>query len=278
MPAIGIPWDPNLFRIGEFQFTWHSVFAVIGILAGVGMARWLGRRTPLSADQVNTLAIAAVIGGMVTARFLYVIDNWDQFAGDLVLIIAIPQAAGITVWGAVIGGAMAVSLAAWWMRLPIRTAVDIGAPGLILGMGIGRIGDLINGEHHALPTDLPWAVFYTHPQTPGQLLPVHPATTYEMLGDLLIFGVALWLARRHLGKGYLFWLVVGGYSALRFSLQFLRLDQPLHFDLFAQSQIIGLLGMALTGGWLLRRAYRRRAATPTGAPAPPKQRRRRSNS
>ena len=283
MFAIGIPWDPNIFEIGGFRFTWHSVFAVVGILAGILVARWLGRRTAIKAEQVNTLALSAVIGGMVTARFLYVIDFWDLFAADPVRIIAIPQAPGITVWGAVIGGAIAVSLAGWWMRLPVRTAVDIGAPGLILGMGIGRIGDLINGEHHALPADLPWAVYYTHPLAVGQGpvnpfagdWPVHPASTYELLGDLLIFGLALWLARRHTGKGHLFWLVLGGYSAMRFGLQFLRLDQPLHFGVFAQSQIIGLLGMILTGAWLVRRAYRRLA--PTVAPAQPERRRRRSS-
>jgi phosphatidylglycerol:prolipoprotein diacylglycerol transferase len=265
--AIAIPWDPTLLQLGGFRLTWHSIFAVIGILVGVYTARRLGRRTRLTDDQVITLAMWSIVAGIVMARFLYVIDEWPRFAPNPTRIFLLNDG-GITVWGAVIGGSLAVGLVAWWRRWPVRDALDMGAPGLILGMGIGRIGDLINGEHHALATDLPWAVLYTHPQAVGQPFPVHPATTYELLADLAIFGVALWLARRHMGTAYLFWLVVGGYSAMRFGLQFLRLDQPEHFLGLQQSQIIGVLGMLLTAVWLVRRGLRKLKPRPAG-PAPP---------
>ena len=198
MLAIQIPWDPNLFELGGFRFTWHSLWAVIGLIAGVYVARRLGRLTTIDDDRVTTLALWAIAGGVVMARFLYVIDNLDHFSGNIGRVFALNDG-GITVWGAPIGGAIAVSLAAWWMRLSVPTAIDIGSPGLILGMAIGRVGDLINGEHLATATDLPWAVYYTHAATLGQGHPVHPATTYELLGDLVIFGVLLILARRRDG-------------------------------------------------------------------------------
>ncbi len=258
MLAIQIPWDPNLFELGGFRFTWHSLWAVIGLIAGVYVARRLGRLTTIDDERVTTLALWAIAGGVVMARFLYVIDNLDHFSGNIGRVFALNDG-GITVWGAPIGGAIAVSLAAWWMRLSVPTAIDIGSPGLILGMAIGRLGDLINGEHLATATDLPWAVYYTHAATLGQGHPVHPATTYELLGDLVIFGVLLILARRVMGRGHLFWTVLGSYAALRFGLQFLRLDQPGHFLGLQQSQIIGVLAMLTTAGriaWGLRRRWR----------------------
>ncbi len=267
MLAIAIPWDPNLFEIGGFRFTWHSLCAVIGILVGVYVARWMGRRTTIDDDKVTTLALWAVAGGIVMARFLYVIDNLDQFGGNIGRVFALNEG-GITVWGAPIGGAIAVSIASWWMRLPVRTALDIGSPGLILGMSIGRLGDLINGEHLATASDLPWAVFYTNPATLGQGFPVHPATTYELLGDVIIFGVLLLLASRVMGRGYMFWTMLGSYAALRFGLQFLRLDQLPHFLGLQQSQIIGVLAMLATAGWIawdfVRRSRPSEPAEPGG--------------
>ncbi len=275
MFAIAIPWDPDLLEIGAFRFTWHSLFAVVGIFVGVWVARRLGRWTDIPDDKVVTLALWAVGGGLVMARFFYVIDNLDQFQNDWARVFALNDG-GITVWGAPVGGGLAVGLAAWWMKLDVRTALDIGAPGLILGMGIGRIGDLVNGEHHALPTDLPWAVFYTHPNAIGQGAPVHPATTYEMLGDFAIFGLAVWIASRWLGRLYVFWAVLAGYGALRLGLQFLRIDQDPRLLGLQQSQLIAVLVLIAFAGWLGHRLrlHLRAARTPPVQAEPPHRRRR----
>jgi phosphatidylglycerol:prolipoprotein diacylglycerol transferase len=102
-------------------------------------------------------------------------------------------------------------------------------------MAIGRIGDFINGEHIAKETDLPWGVVYTHPDSPGftssvtatgEFIARHPATTYEMIGDLLIVGV-LALVFQRVWKhrpGIVFFLGVVLYSAMRFGVSYLRLD------------------------------------------------------
>ncbi len=285
MLAVEIPWDPNLFAIGGFRFTWHSLWAVIGIIVGVFVARRLASRSSISADQITTLALWGVAASVVMARALYVIDNWEQqFANNIAGIFQLNQG-GITVWGAIIGGSIGVGGAAWWMRLPVRTALDIGAPGTILGMGIGRIGDLINGEHHALASDLPWAVSYTHldslGQGPGQSdpfnigFPVHPATSYELLGDLVIFGLALWLVYRYMGSFATYWFVVAGYGALRLGLQFLRVDQHQLFWGLQQSQVIGIIGLVVATVWAVNRLMRRqRGATQAAksSPRPPRRR------
>ena len=249
MFAIAIPWDPEIFQISVFRFNWHSAFAIIGLLVGVGIAQRLGRRTTIPEDDVMTLALCGLGGGIMMARLLYVVDNLDLFTDNWGRIFAFHEG-GITVWGAPLGGALGVSLSAWWMKHPVRTAVDIGSPGLILGMAIGRIGDLVNGEHHALPSNLPWAVYYTHENTLGQATPIHPATTYELFGDLVIFALAMWLVTRYIGRLYVFWTVLAGYSAMRFGLQFLRIDQPVHVLGLQQSQIIGLIVLIAFGLWI----------------------------
>jgi phosphatidylglycerol:prolipoprotein diacylglycerol transferase len=103
--------------------------------------------------------------------------------------------------------------------------------GLIAGMGIGRIGDLINGEHLAKATSLPWGVFYTDPDSPAFAHSIavgahHPATTYEMLGDFAILALLIWLFRGPFLKrpGLTFFVFLDGYALMRFLVSKTRLD------------------------------------------------------
>ena len=115
-------------------------------------------------------------------------------------------------------------------RAEIRLAGS-GGQGLITGMAIGRLGDLVNGEHLSKATNLPWAVLYTHPDSPAfahslTVGPHHPATTYEMFGDLVILA-ALFLCmfgplRRRPGLTFFVFLI--GYSVMRWAVSFLRVD------------------------------------------------------
>ena len=116
--------------------------------------------------------------------------------------------------------------------------------GIVLGEAFGRIGDIINGEHHAVAcSGLPWCVRYTHPATLGQHDFVHPVVGYDLLVDLLIFAVLLWYWRRvrgHPPEGRVFWLYLVLYGGFRFATSFLRLD-PVVFAGLQEAQLLGLL-------------------------------------
>ena len=77
---IGI--DPTLVDIGGIEVTWHGVFTAIGVIVGVAIAAWLARRMGYSEDMVYNAALALVIGGIIGARGLYVIENWSEVGGD----------------------------------------------------------------------------------------------------------------------------------------------------------------------------------------------------
>jgi phosphatidylglycerol:prolipoprotein diacylglycerol transferase len=96
---------------------------------------------------------------------------------------------------------------------------------MMLGLAIGRIGDLINGEHIAKASDLPWAVTYSHPGSPAFFREaMHPATTYEMIGDLVILAILGLLWKRSPKSGVIFTLAFLLYAVMRFAVSFLRLD------------------------------------------------------
>jgi phosphatidylglycerol:prolipoprotein diacylglycerol transferase len=140
---------------------------------------------------------------------------------------------------------------------------DIAAPALLISMAIGRIGDVINGEHWAKATDLPWGVIYTHPESLGGGRPAsHPAVAYELLFDLALLAVIWPLRHRLRPSGMLFVLYGALYSTGRFFLSFLREESNEYFLGLNEAQIVSLLVMVVTIPLLVYRAQFVRAAPP----------------
>ncbi len=228
--AIEIPWDPNITTIGGFLLTWHGLFTAVGILVGVQIALRLARATDVDEDDMYTLALVAVPAGIIGARGLYVIENWEFFSDNLGEIIAITEG-GISVWGSLITGVLGAAAFAAWRGYDVRGSLDAAAFGMIPGLAIGRIGDLVNGEHLARATDWPWGVIYTDPDSPAFAHSIavgahHPATTYEMILGALIFAAMFPLFFRRLYRypGVTFMVAAAAYAVVRFSLTYTRLD------------------------------------------------------
>jgi phosphatidylglycerol:prolipoprotein diacylglycerol transferase len=241
---IEININPNIATVGPLLLTWHGLFSAIGLALGIfaagRMAQRHAHRTPGLEDQVYDTAFWAIIGGIVGARLLHVIDQWQFYAQNPMTILAINEG-GIAIYGAILGGSLAGWLYVLWKRYPVGQVADCGAAGLVLGQAVGRLGDVINGEHHGLPApDLPFSVRYTHPETLGEYgLPVHLAVGYELVWDVLVFGIVVWLAKRGARPGVPFWTYAVLYAAGRFIISFYRVDNIVLFGL-RQAQLVAL--------------------------------------
>jgi phosphatidylglycerol:prolipoprotein diacylglycerol transferase len=241
---VDLPFDPTL-TVGPFRIAWHSFWALVGM----GIGSWLSFRLarPLVKDErLFPYAIAVILGGLAAARIGHIADNWPYYSARPDQLIALWNG-GVAVTAAPIGSAIGGYIAARRLRLPLGFMFDITCIGIVLGEAIGRIGDIINGEHHAIAcTALPWCVRYTHPATLGQRELVHPVVAYDLLIDLAIFAAMLIYWRRvrgHAPEGRVFWLYVGLYGAFRFLTSFLRLD-PVLFAGLQEGQLLGLLYVA----------------------------------
>ena len=247
---INININPVLIDTGGFELTWHGLFTAVGIAFGVWLAVRLARRAAISEDDAMSIAVVSVLSGIIGARLLWVIEHTDQIrnVGD---IFALTDG-GISIYGAMIGGVIGgfIYVTLFKPDFPKWVALDVAAPGMILGQAIGRLGDTINGEHFAKMSELPWAFRYTHPQTDGPWaiwqdgsptgswfrgsleqageapVPVHPvAGGYELLLDFAILGVLLLLRRTKIGAGWGFTFYVLAYAAVRGLLSLLRTDE-----------------------------------------------------
>jgi phosphatidylglycerol:prolipoprotein diacylglycerol transferase len=231
--AIDINIDPTMFEAGPFTLTWHGFFTAVGIIFGVSLSVWLCKKDGIPSEIAQEVALVAVPSAIVGARLFYVFEHWGDFSGDPITIITDITEGGITLYGGLIGGVLGGLAYGFWRKLPIAITLDAAAPGMILGQGIGRIGDLINGEHHADPTSLPWAFRYIHPNTLGELgVAVHPtAGGYELLGDFIICALLVFVFRRIIKTpGWIFCTYIGLYGAMRFGLSYTRTDEATLWD------------------------------------------------
>ena len=251
--AIELPFDPNITTIGGFLLTWHGLFTAVGILVGVRLSLWISREIGFDVDDAYTLALIGIPSGIIGARALFVIEHWDYYGQNVADIMALTEG-GISIWGAVIGGVAGPLAFATWRGWDIWRGLDAASVGLIAGMGIGRIGDLINGEHLAKATDLPWGVIYTHPDSPAFAHSIavgahHPATTYEMLGDFAILALAIYLVLGPLRtwSGLTFFIYLDTYAVMRYFVSMLRVDSAdTFFFNVSVPQLVSLAVIAVT--------------------------------
>jgi phosphatidylglycerol:prolipoprotein diacylglycerol transferase len=251
LTMIEINIDPVLLRLGPLMITWHGFFTAVGVLAGIWLATRFAVERGYTEDDIMSIALWSVVGGIVGARLFHVVDAWPYYAADPLAILRVNEG-GLAICGTIVGGPIGGAIYAYRNHLSIPRLLDICGLGLILGMAIGRLGDIVNGEHHGSPTNLPWSVTYDHPQTLGEIgVSVHLAVGYELILDMLIFAVCTWLLYRRLmpRDSMVFTTLIALYSMGRVVIQFFRLDAPFFLGL-SQAQFLSF-AIGAIAIWLL---------------------------
>src|SRR5690606_9657492 len=137
-----------------------------------------------------------------------------------------------------------------WDFWVVADMIALSAP---IGIGLGRIGNFINGELYGRETSLPWAMVFPAGGDVGR----HPSQLYEaLLEGVVLFLVVRWIFNRRLTPGAAFWGFILGYGMVRFLVEFVRApDAQIGFDLGAltRGQLLSL-PMILVGGMMLARA------------------------
>ncbi len=259
-PAI----DPVFLRLGPLQFRWYGLMYVIGFLASYFIIRNEVRRKNLSldneavADLIFCLALGVVAGGRLGYVLFY---DLPVYLAHPLRIFAIWQG-GMSFHGGLIG----VSLAAVWYarryELSYLNLADLAALAAPVGLGLGRIGNFINGELYGRPTSMPWGMIFPD----GGPLPRHPSQLYEaLLEGVLLFLLVRLGARRLQASGSAMATFLCGYGLFRFVVELFREPDRqlgLFFGFFSMGQLLSL-PLFLAGGLLLVWLNRRKKAATT---------------
>ncbi|MDD5093525.1 MAG: prolipoprotein diacylglyceryl transferase [Dehalococcoidia bacterium] len=254
MIHIGV--DPVALSIGSIELRWYGIMVSLAVLTGITVPWMLARKEEgtggITRDQVLSLAIWAVPGGVVGARLIHVIDNWSYYSSNPSDIIG---GSGMGIFGAILGGTFTAVAYARIKKISVGQMADVGAFGLILAQVVGRIGCILNGCCTGEPTSLPWGVIYTNPNTGAdsiaQQTAVHPTHAYEILWDLIVFALMWSMRKRVKPAGALFLIYISAYSAGRFFISFLRTNDTGFLGL-QQAQIVSLLVLGVAIGWLIQ--------------------------
>lgn len=261
--TIGI--DPIIFELGPFEIRWYGIFITLAIVVGFAiLARDAGRKGFNKTDIWMSM-IWTVIGGIIGARIVHVLDNLDYYIANPGQLFGV-QIIGLAIYGGLAGGVLAFTIYFRIKHLPALRLLDCGAVAMPVAQVIGKFANLINGDTWGNPTTMPWGLTYTNPNTmlPKDLLgvPTHPTPIYEQLW-LIVVALVVWKVRPKLkGDGQAFILYVIGYSVGRFFISFLRVNNPLWLGLkeaqwIALGAIIVLVPVFI---WLGVRAQRAEVA------------------
>lgn len=222
------------FRIGDLVIHWYGIMIMLGVIAASYIAYREARRRREDPDHVWGLFPWALVAGIVGARVGWVVASLgEESMRDPSNWFKIWEG-GLSIHGAIIGGALAVALYCRRYNVSFFKWIDIIAPGLALAQAIGRWGNYFNQEAFGGPTNLPWGIpISTERQQEvagevwGEGTRFHPTFAYEMIWDLANFGLLMWLGRQRrfrLKEGDVFWVYLIFYSIGRYLIEELRVD------------------------------------------------------
>jgi prolipoprotein diacylglyceryl transferase len=243
-----IPSPPQgVWHLGPVPLRAYALFIIVGIVAAllIGDRRWEARGG--ERGVIYDIALWAVPFGLIGGRLYHLATDWRTYFGEGG---AGPIAAlriwdgGLGIWGAVALGGVGAWIACRRRGIPLPAFGDAIAPGIVLAQAIGRLGNYFNQELFGRETTLPWGLEIFYRRDPAGFVDVHsldgvstgqlamvvqPTFLYELLWDLALFVVLIFLDRRFtLGHGRLFATYVAGYCVGRFWVELLRDDTATH--------------------------------------------------
>jgi phosphatidylglycerol:prolipoprotein diacylglycerol transferase len=246
-----IPFTDSL-TLGPISLKWYSLFIFLAFLVGLGLCNHLRKDyTELREVDIWEALFYILIPGIIGARIYHVLTDWQLYQADPIQVIAI-WSGGLGIIGGIIGGGLGAVVYARHKKLRLDLVIGALAVVLPLGQAIGRIGNLFNYELYGLPTDAPWAL-YVPPQARFLILSdyeyYHPLFLYESLGCLVVFFLLYILWKKRVKPVKLVLLYFALYGAIRYVLDFLRLDGRNGIYFLSYAQWLILIGFIVALAW-----------------------------
>lgn len=244
--------DPVLIRLGPIAIRWYGLMYVFGLTAAffIIKARAASRKVALSIDDLHDLILYAAVGVILGGRLGYIFFyNLPYYLEHPAKFLAIWEG-GMSFHGGLLGVIVAVFVFCRRKGHPFYTIADLATPTVPIGLGLGRLGNFINGELFGRVTDVPWCMVFE--KTGGGPLCRHPSQLYEaLLEGLLLFAVIWVVGRQPRAPGTLFWTLIAGYGACRTFVELFR-EPDAHLGLLAGVLSMGqVLSLPMLAGGLV---------------------------
>ncbi len=234
--------NPTLFKIGFLEIRWYGLFYIISFIIGYFFLKQmlLQRNIKLSKEKYDNFLFNIMLGVIIGGRLGYVIFyNLSYYFHNPLHIF--------TVWEGGMsfhGGAIGVIIIGYFFckknKFSFYQLADPAMPLVSIGLGLGRLGNFINGELYGRITSAPWGMVF--PLSDGN--PRHPSQLYEaFLEGFLLFFISLIIFKKITKPGVTFWSWIGFYGIFRFLVEFYREPDPqlgFIFNFITMGQILSL--------------------------------------
>lgn len=241
-------------HLGPLAISPHGIGTAVGFIAGAYLMLPAAKRRGITEAQVWAMLTRAAIGALIGARAAYVINHLGDFDNPLEIFEL--WEGGASLLGGIAGGILAGYPVVRREGLSFWRTMDAAAPGLALGIAIGRIGDLIVADHLGKQTDFFLGYKCTGADTASPCIApigeaVHQPALYDMVSATLLLGFLLWLRRRPIRERTLILAFTIWYGLGRFIQDFTRIDET-HGTGLSGSQWTAALAVTAAIGLLVR--------------------------
>ena len=223
-----LPSPPtNGIALGPFDIRFYGLCYIAAVIAAVIISgrRWAAQGgDPRVAED---LALWGFPAGLIGGRLYFVLTSWDEVPDEWWGVFAVWKG-GLGLPGGIAAGVLVGIWRARRLGIDVPRFLDVAAPGILVAQAIGRLGNWFNQELFGRPTDLPWGLEIApefRPERFADAATFHPAFLYEILWDLGLAAVLVWLGHHtRIRPPGLFALYVAGYAAFRIFIETLRVD------------------------------------------------------
>jgi phosphatidylglycerol:prolipoprotein diacylglycerol transferase len=256
--------DPAIFRIGHFEIRWYGLMYIIGFVAAYFVIKYLAtkKKVRLLGDDLWDFIFYAMLGVIIGGRLGYCLFYLPgYFLTHPLKILAIWEG-GMSFHGGLIGVLIGTFYYCYRKKVSFYNVADIVVASAPIGIGLGRIGNFINGELFGRVTDVWWCMVFPG----GGDSCRHPSQLYEsLLEGFLLFAIIFLMNLKSKKPGLPFWSFFFFYGLFRFFAEFFR-EPDLHlgfiFGTFTMGQLLTvpmiILGGIMIGYILLKKSQTER--------------------
>jgi phosphatidylglycerol---prolipoprotein diacylglyceryl transferase len=236
-PYIYLNIDPVIVQLGPLALRWYGLMYVVAIIIGLWVIRGYTERKGIDQDMVYRILWWCIAAGLIGGRLYFVIQQPNlvsYYLANPIHIIATWEG-GMAFYGAVF---LVIATLIWRARaehINPLVLLDAGVLFAAAGQIFGRIGNIINGDIIGYPSKLPWSTVYQNPNSWACLnpatcnVPVQPAAAYELLTNIVVLALLLFLARRVTRPGILLLVYLYCYAISQFFLFYVRANDVVSF-------------------------------------------------
>ncbi|HRY60136.1 MAG TPA: prolipoprotein diacylglyceryl transferase [Patescibacteria group bacterium] len=241
--------NPIAFQIAQFKVHWYGICFIIGFIPSLIYVLYRGRDEGESLDDTVNMVFIGAVFGMLGARLAFVALNLSYYLKHPLETLNIWEG-GLTLYGAVLLGFIAILVYCKIRKLNTWKILDIFAPAMLLGQVFGRWGNFFNQELIGYPTRLFLKMYITPFNRPWEYRNdsfFHPVFLYESILSLVAFIILAVLAKKKkLKAGMIFALYLMIYSVIRFGIEFVRIEPKIFLHLTLGQLISALIFIIAT--------------------------------